>query len=343
MPIPSSRQRVRGVPAPRQLPVEADWGLAYEVLIALGLFLGDEIPSSYEVGEAWIKSMRRKASPELRDNARWLIGREGYAFVGLAGLARESGGKSVASLVARLRRDNTGEAKRSVLHAEPQVSEALLRGDADARREFLKRVHKGSREAAERALDADPQALADDVADVIERFDREIFSQVGPPLEAELKASAQAAARLSKQMPADRLIVRVTRGVEYRPEPWIKSILLIPTVLNRPWVDISEHEGSKYFYFPASAEVAPDAELVQVYKALGDETRLRILRQLSNGESSLSDIAEQLSLAKSTIHQHMVVLRQAGLTRSVVGAGAKGYVLNDRPDLNSLLDAYLKA
>jgi DNA-binding transcriptional ArsR family regulator len=118
--------------------------------------------------------------------------------------------------------------------------------------------------------------------------------------------------------------------------------VLIPTVLNRPWVDIAEHRGSKFFFFPATADATPDAELVLVYKALGDETRLRILRLLSGGESSLSDIAERLSLAKSTVHQHMVVLRQAGLTRSLVGTGVKGYVLTERPDLNSLLDTYLK-
>jgi biotin operon repressor len=199
-------------------------------------------------------------------------------------------------------------------------------------------------ETARRVIDADPHEFAVEVADVLERWDREIFSELGPRLENELKASAQAATRLAQQMPADRLVVRVTRGVEYRTEPWINSIVLVPTVLNRPWVDISEHDGTKYFFYPAGpAAAAPDLQLVQVYKALGDETRLRILRLLSKGEANLSDIAEKLGLAKSTVHQHMVILRLAGLTRSVVGAGGKAYVLSDRPDLNSLLDSFLKS
>ena len=87
----------------------------------------------------------------------------------------------------------------------------------------------------------------------------------------------------------------------------------------------------------------PDVELVEVYKALGDETRLRILRLMATGVTGLTEIAEKLGLAKSTVHGHMVILRTAGLTRSLVGVEGKRYALNHRPDLNSLLDSYLKA
>jgi len=59
--------------------------------------------------------------------------------------------------------------------------------------------------------------------------------------------------------------------------------------------------------------------------------------------TSLTDIVDRLGLAKSTVHGHMVILRTAGLTRSVVGDGVKGQVLNERPDLNSLLDTFLTA
>jgi DNA-binding transcriptional ArsR family regulator len=246
--------------------------------------------------------------------------------------------------VGRLRADRSGEVKSALLHCEPGVRDALLKGDPAAKREFLKRQHKGGREAAKRTLEMDSRDLATAVADLIERWDREVFSELAPELEGELKASAQAVSRLSHQLPAGRLIVKATRGVEYRAEPWIDSVVMVPSVLNRPWVDITEHDGTKYIFYPASRDAAaPDVEMVEVYKALGDETRLRILRLLSTGVTSLSEIAEKLGLAKSTVHGHMVILRIAGLTRSIVGGEGKGYVLNDRPDLNSLLDTYLKS
>jgi biotin operon repressor len=344
MAIPSSGQHVRGVTVPRHPPVSVDWGLAYEALIGLALFVGEEAEQSYEVGEAWFKSVRRKASPGLRQAAKQLFGKQGYPVVGLAGLAQAAGARRVSALVARIRRDRSGQVKRAMLHCDPPLRDAILRGEEAAKREYLKGRKPGERELAKRLLEANPNDLATATADLIERWDSEIFSAIGPPLESDLEASWQTAARLSRQLPSDRLILKVTKGVEYRPEPWVQSIVLTPSILNRPWVDITDHDGIAHIFYPASPDAStPDAELVEVYKALGDETRLRILRLLSTGVTSLSDLAEKLGLAKSTVHGHMVILRTAGLTRSVVGGDGKGYVLNDRPDLNSLLDTFLKS
>ena len=346
MAIPSTAQRVRGAPAPGELSVEVDWGLAYESLIGLSMFVGSEEEHSYEVGPEWFKRVREQASPALREAGRKLFGKEGFGLVGLAGLARESGGRSVAKLVERLRKDRSDEVKWAILHCSSLAQRtALQAGDRNAIRTYLKRLDsKGERETAMRLLESDPRQIATDLADLVETWNGEIFSRIGPPLEVELKASAQSVARMARQLPWDRLIIKTTRGVEYRREPWIDSVVLVPSVLNRPWVDIADYGTTKFFFYPASAEsTVPDTQLVDLYKALGDETRLRILRLLANGESSLTEIAGKVGLAKSTVHGHMRILRIAGLTRSVVGDEGKGYVLNDRPDLNSLLDSYLKA
>ena len=344
MAISSRGQKVRGVQAPRQPAVAVDHGLAYEALIGLALFIGGEADSTYEMGEAWLKALRRKGSPQLRSAGRELMGREGYGVVGLTGLVHAAGGKrTVAELVARLRKDRSDETRRALLHCEPQDADAILRGEPAATKKFLDHLPQHARDLGRRVIATDGRALATDLADLLELWNREIFAELGPTLEADLDASALAASRLSRQLPPDRFIVRMTRGVEYRPEPWIDTVVLVPSVLNRPWVDITEYKGTKFFLYPASAgTVSPDVELVEVYKALGDETRLRILRLMSEGVGSLTELAEKLGLAKSTIHGHLVILRMAGLTRSVVGGEGKGYVLNDRPDLNSLLDAYLK-
>ena len=346
MAIPSSARRVRGAPAPEELSIKVDWGLAYESLVGLSMFIGSEEEHSYEVGPGWFKSVHGQASGALREAARKLFGKEGFGLIGLAGLARESGGRSVAKLVDRLRNDPSEEPKWSILHCSSLAQRtALQAGDQNAIRTYLKRLHsQADRVTAMRLLETDAHALATGVADLVERWNEEIFSRIGPPLEVELKASAQSVARLARQLPWDRLIIKATRGVEYRREPWIDSVVLVPSVLSRPWVDIADYGSTKFFFYPASAESSvPDTQLVDLYKALGDETRLRILRLLSNGESSLTEIAGKLGLAKSTVHGHMRILRVAGLTRSVVGDVGKGYVLNDRPDLNTLLDSYLKA
>jgi len=181
------------------------------------------------------------------------------------------------------------------------------------------------------------------VADLIDRWNRDVFADLAPSLEPALSDSGRAVTRLKDQLPIERLIIRATRGVEYRIESWIHTVVLVPSQLNRPWVDLAEYRGIKFIVYPAAAAgEGSDSQLADIYKALGDETRLRILRLMASGATSLTDMAERLGLAKSTVHGHLVVLRGAGITRSVVGAGGKTYVLNDRPDLNALFDSFLK-
>ena len=315
MVIPARNQKVRGLAEPRPLTLKVAWGLAYEGLIGLSLFAGNGHESTFDVGSGWFEKVRVKGSDELRADARRLLHKDGHIVVGLAGLADAAGGRDLARLAELARADKAGDVKRALLDNS-----------------HAKHIEK-----------LDPRELALAVADLLDRWNQEVWSELGPPLERDLKASAQAVKRLAGQMSPDRAIVKATRGVEYRQEPWIHTVTLVPSVLNRPWVDIDEWQGVKYFFYPASTETtAPDAELVEVYKALGDETRLKILRLLANDVTSLTEIAEALGLAKSTVSQHMVVLRQAGLTRSLVGEERKGYRLGDRPDLNALLEGYLK-
>ncbi|MCR4425763.1 MAG: metalloregulator ArsR/SmtB family transcription factor [Firmicutes bacterium] len=53
--------------------------------------------------------------------------------------------------------------------------------------------------------------------------------------------------------------------------------------------------------------------LVEVYKALADPARIRIMALLSEGDLNGKEIAEALSLSQPTITHHMSVLRNAGL------------------------------
>lgn len=54
-------------------------------------------------------------------------------------------------------------------------------------------------------------------------------------------------------------------------------------------------------------------QLLTLTKALGDETRLRALSALREGELCLCQLIEVLGLAPSTVSKHMTVLQQAGL------------------------------
>jgi len=56
-------------------------------------------------------------------------------------------------------------------------------------------------------------------------------------------------------------------------------------------------------------------KILPVFKALSDETRLRILTLLRNGELCGCDIAETLKMTQPNISFHLGMLKEAGLIK----------------------------
>jgi ArsR family transcriptional regulator len=56
-------------------------------------------------------------------------------------------------------------------------------------------------------------------------------------------------------------------------------------------------------------------DLLQVFKALSDETRLRILKLLEHGELCVCDIVASLDIIQPKISFHLGVLKEAGLVK----------------------------
>ncbi|MEW9094858.1 MAG: metalloregulator ArsR/SmtB family transcription factor [Clostridiaceae bacterium] len=53
--------------------------------------------------------------------------------------------------------------------------------------------------------------------------------------------------------------------------------------------------------------------VVQIFKALGDETRLKILIILSRRKICAKGIAKHLNISEAAISQHLKILREAGI------------------------------
>jgi ArsR family transcriptional regulator len=62
-------------------------------------------------------------------------------------------------------------------------------------------------------------------------------------------------------------------------------------------------------------DIADQARAVAAlrFRALGDETRLRILEALATGERCVSDLMDALGLGQSLVSHHLRALREAGL------------------------------
>ena len=70
-------------------------------------------------------------------------------------------------------------------------------------------------------------------------------------------------------------------------------------------------------------------ELLAITKALSDESRLRCLVSIRDGELCLCQIIQVLGLSPATVSKHMDVLERAGLVRRRREGKWRYYSLND--------------
>jgi DNA-binding transcriptional ArsR family regulator len=225
---------------------------------------------------------------------------------------------------------------------EVGVYRAAAAGDAGAVRQFARQtrlVHGGPGWA--RLMKTPAQDLIDDIVECLLGVSERM--QGTEPAWSELLArSAAEASRVAARGDGKAAVERMTKGLIYNGDVGIGEVLLVPSLVHRPFTMITDYDATKIFCYAAdpqpAGEETPDARLVALYRALGDQTRLRILKRLQHGSTSVGQLSEELGLAKSTVHQHLFSLRSASLVRLDLKTG---YERADLPDLSGLLKAYL--
>ncbi len=80
---------------------------------------------------------------------------------------------------------------------------------------------------------------------------------------------------------------------------------------------------------PLSASTAAFMEetIDEVFRALADPTRRKVLKQLSCNPSSVSELAEPFDMALPSFVQHLKVLEQSGLVQSTKKGRVRTYQL----------------
>lgn len=181
-----------------------------------------------------------------------------------------------------------------------------------------------------------------------------VFAAETPRLEPLLAREAQALERRRTEMTPEPFIELAMRGVQWQRPAGLRRIIFAPSFFCRPAVFYHFWHGALTFcapieFSPQSAEApwqdprVPGDNILRFFEALGDSTRLRILRLLADREMYLTELAERLGLTKATTKHHMVRLRAAGLVTLYDRDRLTYYAL--RPDVArraaQILDAYL--
>ncbi|HLY29448.1 MAG TPA: winged helix-turn-helix domain-containing protein [Ktedonobacterales bacterium] len=181
-----------------------------------------------------------------------------------------------------------------------------------------------------------------------------VFAAETPRLEPLLAREAAAMEQRRRELALEPFIELAMRGVQVSRPAGLRRIIFAPSYFCRPAVYYHFWRGTLTFCAPIEfssrdAESswadprAPGDEILRFFEALGDSTRLRILRLLADREMYLTELAERLGLTKATTKHHMVRLRAAGFVTLYDRDRLTYYAL--RPDVArraaQMLDAYL--
>jgi len=349
--------RVIDVSRPGQaLTVEIDASEAAELLLSIGTVLVEDEQDTYELGAARIEEVRAATPPELLRQAAELLPEKSAAL--LLGLVYTTPKPRTVSAFlehlaatdpVQLRLHLLGYYMRGHHVAEPETIRRAAEGDDGAITELLAAAAEygdpGKCESLQLAVRRDPAESKLALLDLLAGWAEHVLPKLAPADPTLADRDADAKRELVKSVPPEQVVERLAPGIQWAPGPEIDRVMLFPAYSPRPWVYMSEYKRVKIFCYPItldrSAAQDDPASLVRIYKALGDESRLKLLKRLQDGPISLTDAAQEVGLAKSTTHHHLAILRQAGFV--LIQEGDDTYKLRPdlRPEPGALLQQYL--
>lgn len=342
------RAPVRSVASGPSLPLAFDVRTAFDFALSLAGEVGqqDELP---EPDRRWLADGRAALPASDQDiidddlcifGAGLLVDRPDVVdAAGYVGLLRATGGEAFAHVVL-------ADILRDPEHRDDVV--AGLGGDREALQRVVACWPEHKHGWLTRLFD-DPDALigaiADRMAAWLPRY-QEAEARIRRIIERDTELRA---AQRDSLAPAE-LIERTTNGIRWLSEPGVRRVVLAPSYLVRPYNFTFTGGDWRIFVYPvadAALEphdpLAPPVGVLRLHRALGDDTRLRILRLLRDRDWYLTEIAERLELSKPTIKHHLAQLRAAGLVTLTEEGGLSYYSLRrDRlDDASSELKHYL--
>ena len=355
MAVEQRRSQVLDLSRPGAVGVEIDVSEAAEVLMSMAAIL-DEDDDTFDLGAERIAAARASISPELGE----LIERVAFSAekcpAYLLGLVYElPPPRTFVSFIEHLRATDAVEIKLNLLGyhgtghhlASPETIARAAGGDQEAIDEFLAALaeYDVKQDAARRLLELGADAVKDVLLELLPRWYDEVFVPHSDGWREAAELDAEAKRKLARTHTPEQLVELATSGYQYSPGPGIRTLVFFPSWWMRPWVILWEHKSARIFCYPLREQtgdgVSP-AELARLYKALGDEGRLKLLRRLSEGPLRLSEAAAELGVAKSTAHHHLAILRHAGLV-TIRAEDENVYSLrrDTVPQAGALLESFL--
>jgi DNA-binding transcriptional ArsR family regulator len=303
--------------------VDFDARTAYDFVISLTIGTGEDsdlLPEDVR----WLKQSRAALGVEESDLESCFGGKSKGVFHGLAAAVVELPElRDAASVVAYFEHASVSQITRHVLSeaVRDETSQGLVDrivgGDADAIAELEPRLPEYSRDELVEYL-RDPAPPIERMRSALAGW-LPLYQQVEDRVERILERDVATRRVERATLDPGALIERTTGGLRWLPDGQVRRVVMAPSYFSRPYNYIFQGTTWRVFCYPVadtalgSADpVTPPQSMVRLFRALGDPTRLRILKLLGDRDHYLTELATQLELSKPTMKHHLALLRAAG-------------------------------
>jgi DNA-binding transcriptional ArsR family regulator len=171
------------------------------------------------------------------------------------------------------------------------------------------------------------ESFAERYLRALQAYQEVFFAEEEKRIRGVLQEAVEHAQEQADQIPVQDLIEELSHGVRLENAFDWQELKLVPSYWISPLVVFEKLGGGQELFLfgarPADVslvpgELVPDG-MLRTIKALGDPTRLRILRYLSQENITPAELARRLRLRAPTVTHHLNQLRLAGLVYLTLG------------------------
>lgn len=319
--------------------LEWDWGTAYELLFSFHTIMR---PKEHGIPAPWSAGVRKRLSQQSQADLKLFFSFPFSYFT-----------RTPMHLVHSMDQPKNVDRFLELLESIPdqQFSERIhlpLTDDAGLARitnkavsgkrltdvdveEYRRIISKSGNRSAPTVSDVrrlltdmgDPVGLKQRYISLLREYQAVYFAEEEKRVAPALKKMLTDAQALLKTTTVPDMIERLSNGFTLSEDIDLKKLILIPSIWSHPFVVRFEPADRELFlawgarpagYRLVPGESVPDDALL-VLRALGDPTRLRLLRLLAVEPRSPQSLAIELKLSLPTVSHHIRELRISGLIR----------------------------
>lgn len=188
--------------------------------------------------------------------------------------------------------------------------------------------------------------IRDQYTPLLELWYEHYFKNIEPDIIPLIEEDAKEKRILLTKMDPLSLVEYASGGLVIENAPEVQTIVLFPTVHNRPINAYCYYKKMMLIQYPVDVpeedEDEPPTCLLRMTHALSDPKRLRLLRYVAEKPHSLKEMIRDLDQSEELLKHHLMILRVAGLLRIHLGVEEKEK-FSIRPDGASELQMFLES